>query len=284
MAHLKEDRIDFTKLEKELTAAIDADASYWRVNGAKIRAMEQRVETYDQFRDLVAAAHIKPLEKKDKISQSKRHQPWNPFSSSNSTTSSSTSPQETGDQVQSSITKVKIPKNGHEFTKEWRNRKKTSGSCYSYMLDLGGDTLAKIFRAEISFGLLGEIITTLNDHAEEKHCGKIADILVCLTRAGRFSLSLDFLNKSEKQALSELMGKLEQWRQAVDRTEEDSVAAEENEEGTKSEDCKKERLEGDKREEGEQEEGTVEIAQESGAQFSSEDIVKLKELYKLSEK
>lgn len=147
------------------------------------------------------------------------------------------------------------------------------------MLDLGGDTFAKIFRAEISFGLLGEFITTLNNHAEERHCGKIADILVCLTRAGRFGLSLDFLNKSEKQALSELMGKLEQWRQAVD-----SVAAEENEEGTKTEDCKRETLEGVDREEGEQEEGTGEIAQEGCAQFSSEDIVKLKELYKLSEK
>lgn len=152
------------------------------------------------------------------------------------------------------------------------------------MLDLGGDTLAKIFRAEISFGLLGEIIITLNDHAEERHCGRIADILVCLTRAGRFSLSLDFLNKSEKQALSELMEKLEQRRQAFDRTEEDRVTAEENEEGTKTEDCKKERSEGDEREEGEQDEGTGEIAQESCAQFSSEDIVKLKELYKLSEK
>ena len=50
MADLKEDWIDFGRLEKELDEAVQKDARYWRENDAKFRAVEQRVETYEQFR------------------------------------------------------------------------------------------------------------------------------------------------------------------------------------------------------------------------------------------
>ena len=50
MADPREDKIDFQKLERELEAAVESDARYWRENDAKMRAVEQRVETYEQFR------------------------------------------------------------------------------------------------------------------------------------------------------------------------------------------------------------------------------------------
>ena len=50
MADPREDRIDFNKLERELEAAVESDERYWRENDAKMRAVEQRVETYEQFR------------------------------------------------------------------------------------------------------------------------------------------------------------------------------------------------------------------------------------------
>ena len=57
--------IDFRKLEKELALAVEADAKYDRENSAKFRAVEQRVGSYEEFRDIVSAAHLKPLERKD---------------------------------------------------------------------------------------------------------------------------------------------------------------------------------------------------------------------------
>ena len=60
-----EDGIDFRKLEKELALAVEADAKYVRENDAKFRAVEQRVGSYEEFRDIVNAAHLKPLERKD---------------------------------------------------------------------------------------------------------------------------------------------------------------------------------------------------------------------------
>ena len=56
---------DFRKLEKELALAVEADEKYLRENDAKFRAVNQRVGSYEEFRDIVSAAHLKPLERKD---------------------------------------------------------------------------------------------------------------------------------------------------------------------------------------------------------------------------
>ena len=61
----EEEEIDFRKLEKELSLAVEADAKYDRENSAKFRAVEQRVSSYEEFKDIVSAAHLKPLDRKD---------------------------------------------------------------------------------------------------------------------------------------------------------------------------------------------------------------------------
>ena len=57
--------INFRRLENELASALEADARYERENSAKFRAVEQRVGSYEEFRDIVAASHLKPLDRKD---------------------------------------------------------------------------------------------------------------------------------------------------------------------------------------------------------------------------
>ena len=79
------------------------------------------------------------------------------------------------------------------------------------MLDIGGESLAKVFKSEISFGLLGEIIGILDEHVVEGDSGKVVDVLMGLSQAGRFGLSLDFLSKGEKEKLTDLVVKLEGW-------------------------------------------------------------------------
>uniref|UniRef100_A0A8C2W1V4 Coiled-coil domain containing 103 n=1 Tax=Chinchilla lanigera TaxID=34839 RepID=A0A8C2W1V4_CHILA len=68
--------VDFKALEKELQAALAADEKYKRENAAKFRAVAQRVPSYEDFRGIVLASHLKPLERKDKMS-GKRTAPWN---------------------------------------------------------------------------------------------------------------------------------------------------------------------------------------------------------------
>ncbi|XP_043327139.1 coiled-coil domain-containing protein 103 isoform X2 [Cervus canadensis] len=72
----RNDVINFKALEKELQAALAADEKYKRENAAKLRAVEQKVASYEEFRGIVLASHLKPLERKDKMG-GKRPVPWN---------------------------------------------------------------------------------------------------------------------------------------------------------------------------------------------------------------
>ncbi|KAM9844198.1 dynein axonemal assembly factor 19 isoform 2-T2 [Aulostomus maculatus] len=77
MANLQRDIIDFSALERELQAAVESDRKYRQENDAKLRAVAQKVASYEEFRDLVLSSHLKPLEKNDK--NFARKQPWNPL-------------------------------------------------------------------------------------------------------------------------------------------------------------------------------------------------------------
>ncbi|KAK7944307.1 hypothetical protein WMY93_000035 [Mugilogobius chulae] len=76
--------IDFRALEKELRGSLRSEEKYQRENAAKLRAVNQRVGSYDEFRSLVLASHLKPLEKHD-LQGAPRKQPWNPVSAGNGT-------------------------------------------------------------------------------------------------------------------------------------------------------------------------------------------------------
>lgn len=44
------DVLNFGKLEREVHDAMSADSKYWVENDAKIRAVTQKVGSYDEFR------------------------------------------------------------------------------------------------------------------------------------------------------------------------------------------------------------------------------------------
>lgn len=50
MARPRRDVIDFPALEKELQGALEAERRYTRENDAKLRAVHQKVATYNEFR------------------------------------------------------------------------------------------------------------------------------------------------------------------------------------------------------------------------------------------
>ena len=50
MVSVKEDIVNFDKLENEVLKAMNADAKYQRENDAKFRAVDQKVASYDEFR------------------------------------------------------------------------------------------------------------------------------------------------------------------------------------------------------------------------------------------
>ncbi|GJQ76102.1 hypothetical protein Trydic_g1852 [Trypoxylus dichotomus] len=65
--------IDNKNLFETLNQAVQADKLYWVQNEAKIRA-SYTSKNYDEFREIVAAAHLYPVQRKD---AHKRKVGWN---------------------------------------------------------------------------------------------------------------------------------------------------------------------------------------------------------------
>lgn len=77
MVSLDTDDIDFEKLLKNLDAAIDSERVYNLQNEAKIRSVNERNATYEDFVNAVKGATLKPVDKKDKLYCNPRDT-WNP--------------------------------------------------------------------------------------------------------------------------------------------------------------------------------------------------------------
>ena len=54
-------QVNFERLEANLNHAVEKEDRYWRENDAKFRAVEQKVNSYEEFEEIVKAAHIKPM-------------------------------------------------------------------------------------------------------------------------------------------------------------------------------------------------------------------------------
>ncbi|XP_043911048.1 coiled-coil domain-containing protein 103 [Protopterus annectens] len=192
--------IDFVALERELQAVLAADEKYRRENDAKFRAIHQKVASYEEFRDIVLASHLKPLERKDKLG-GKKHQPWNSFAL----------PAKQQDNSDSEILEgsAYLPQTAADFYREWRRKAESGVEKYSLLLKIGGEQLGKIFSAEIGFGLLGEFLMVLSENFCSDDQEEVLKILNSFTSTGRFGLNVDFLSTSEKQSCAKLFQRLQ---------------------------------------------------------------------------
>ncbi|XP_053550347.1 coiled-coil domain-containing protein 103 [Bombina bombina] len=190
--------IDFCELERELDAAVAADLKYKRENDAKFRAISQKVASYEEFRDIVLASNLKPLDRKDKLS-GERKQPWNVPATVNHSSGDI-------DSVMLNEELPAEPKNAFEFTRDWRRLK--AENKFDYLLQLGAEKLSRIFHPEISSGLLGEFICILEKNVDNVHQDLVLQILEGLAKTQRFDLNLAFLSKAERDSCQKLFAKL----------------------------------------------------------------------------
>ncbi|XP_076120973.1 dynein axonemal assembly factor 19 [Alosa pseudoharengus] len=194
--------INFSALEKELESAVEADKKYRRENDAKFRALHQKVATYEEFRDIVLASHLKPLDRKDKA-RVPRKQPWNAVAS----TKSCRDPQ-TFEGIQPQPSDFQ-PRTASEFSRDWRRLGSVVGEKYSLLVSLGGEVLRGIFSAEVGFGLLGELLLVLSRGFQPAEWPVVVGLLDGLSRTPRFGLNVSLLSKGEKGACEELFRKIQ---------------------------------------------------------------------------
>ncbi|XP_069733254.1 coiled-coil domain-containing protein 103 [Phaenicophaeus curvirostris] len=191
--------LDAVALERELRAAVAADERRERENAAKLRALHQRVASYEEFRNIVLASHLKPLEKKDKIG--KRDILWNPYAAH------AKAPQASDVEIPQELDQ--LPRTSAEFYRDWRRCLKSGKEKYQLLLELGGEALGRIFQADLGFGLLGEFLTVLAENVCPQDGDAILQILQSLSGTKRFGLNVDLLNELEKESSRDLFRKLQ---------------------------------------------------------------------------
>ncbi|NWR80326.1 CC103 protein, partial [Centropus unirufus] len=191
-------------LERELRAALAADERRERENRAKLRATRQRVGTYEEFRNIVLASHLKPLEKKDKMG--KRNILWNPCAVHAKT------PQASDVEVPQELDR--LPRTSAEFYRDWRRCLKSRKEKYQLLLELGGEALGRIFQADLGFGLLGEFLMVLAENICPQDGDAVLQILQSLSGTMRFGLNVDLLSEAEKESSRDLFRKLQSMSRA----------------------------------------------------------------------
>ncbi|NXU52317.1 CC103 protein, partial [Turnix velox] len=189
-------------LSRELREALAADARRERENEAKLRALRQRVPSFQEFRDIVLASHLKPLEKKDKMDL-RRNVLWNPCAASTK------APQ--GSEVEIAQELDQLPRTSAEFYRDWRRCLKSGKEKYQFLLELGGEALGRIFQADLGFGLLGEFLVVLAENVCHEDREAALQILQSLAGTKRFGLNVDLLSEQEKESRRDLFKKLQSY-------------------------------------------------------------------------
>ncbi|XP_064030643.1 coiled-coil domain-containing protein 103 [Pogoniulus pusillus] len=194
------DGLDTAVLEQELLAAVAADEQRARENEAKLRALRQGVSSYEEFRSIVLAAHLKPLQRKDKVEKG-RNVLWNPCAAQAKALQ--------GSEVEIPQELDQLPGTSADFYRAWRRCAKSSTEKYHLLLALGGEALGRIFQADLGFGLLGEFLKVLSENLCHEDRGSVLQLLQSLAGTGRFGLNVALLSRAEKESSRDLFGKLQ---------------------------------------------------------------------------
>ena len=221
-------RVNVEKLQNQVRRECLAEEKYWRENDAKLRAIEQRVPTYDDFRQMVLASHLKPLDKGETLAQNfKNKSAWNPAHSNAATT---TSEQPIAPPQMSTVERLLSakPNSCLEFRKVWTQFEALTGDedilalKWQFLVNLGDEKLKLIFKSEINGDLLGQFFklfefksnqfNTNDDDSEMTNacvdCNYILKLLDLFSLCNRFKLNLMFLQTTEINSLNVTLNNL----------------------------------------------------------------------------
>lgn len=203
---MSNDGIDFNKLNQEFNKAREADLKYSRENEAKFRAVNQNVGSYEEFRDIVTASHLQPLERDSITKVKSASQPWNTvLIQSHDKHEEEVTPlhEKGGDQTPINSSSIKTR---DEFMKGWQ---KTDNKI-AYILSFDVDFIRFVFKCDIPFNILEKTVEgLLSEISFFDDLQKVVDLLQAFTFSERFCLTVRFLNKKDVENIKKLLQEIE---------------------------------------------------------------------------
>ncbi|RNA41165.1 coiled-coil domain-containing protein [Brachionus plicatilis] len=203
--------INLEKLQNQVDKEILAEQKYLRENDAKLRAVEQRVPTYDDFRQMVLASHLKPLDKGETLrdNMKKGAKVWNSVYSADSKT------KDTGSLNLDNASNLSVdlnPKTNSEFTKIWKifegSTSEKEKLRWNFLKNLGIEKISNLFKVEINGELLGNFFVLFENILKNEFSNESAqfvmELLNFFPKTGRFKLNMMFLKNDDVCACKNL--------------------------------------------------------------------------------
>jgi hypothetical protein len=220
--------IDIAKLQSQVQKECLAEERYQRENSAKFRAIEQKVPTYEDFRQIVLASHLKPLEKGETLAnvKIKNMNTWNTAKTKSiGAETDLNSKSDNNYENKEKLLKLK-PTNNLEFLKIWRllDENYDAEAKWTFLLNVGIELTEKIFSPEINGDMLGKFIrlfaSKLNEGSEtEMNAKLVVDFMNCFTRCQRFSLNKMFLKNEELELCRQIFAEMEKQKEKLDENQ-----------------------------------------------------------------
>ncbi|XP_031845249.1 dynein axonemal assembly factor 19 [Nomia melanderi] len=203
--------IDYASLKAELEQALTADRFYRLRNDAKLRAVEQNVPTYDDFRQMVNAAHLRPLRRDQLSLRAKGY--WNPIAAGHESEPETDYVEFRQERTETRKPDDLIADNSalacDQFTRAWRTIEDRQAK-FRYLESFKDALETKIFPTEIPPALFAELIEVCSETvaATSGTVETVVQILSVLRKCNRFGLTVSFMGEKERTACNQLFRRL----------------------------------------------------------------------------
>ncbi|XP_050712811.1 coiled-coil domain-containing protein 103-like [Eriocheir sinensis] len=203
-----EGSVDSSQLEARLRVGLEADRRYAAENSAKLRGIHS-APTYEEFRQLVLGAHLKPLDRNDKSKV--KPSIWNSFASTATKKTSKSPPQDMENSVYPTDVHYDVnnpPNTSEGLVQLWERL--DLAERLELLRNLSPQATEKLAGGLVAGGLLGDAITTLLAFTPTvSDVVMVVNMLHALTLAKRFSLSVTLVCGEERWAWGRLLEKLQ---------------------------------------------------------------------------
>ncbi|KAL3660082.1 hypothetical protein V7S43_015004 [Phytophthora oleae] len=201
---------DTAALQQELAQALEDDRLYKLTDNMKKRAIHTAAN-YDEFKNLVACADLKPISQKELRDFSKAERQTNILFKKKISRKKSANER----RFQPAVPALDIPPaSAIDFCRNWKRYLKTTDAKYRYLQLTAPERLASMFRADIDSDLMAEIVEVLvaswhqkavDTSPEEPSQATFAlAIMMALSQTARLSLILDFFEDHQTEKMREL--------------------------------------------------------------------------------
>ncbi|CAK4700350.1 hypothetical protein LEN26_003356 [Aphanomyces euteiches] len=213
MASIYEGTFDTAALQKELAIALEEDRKYKKTDEMKKRAIHTAA-SYDEFRNFVLCADLKPVSSKDLQNLSKSDRRRNRMYQTKPNNQLDASRAKT----LSACKKTTPPDTSGDFLRTWRRSCPTHRDKYQFMRLTTPARFQKMFASELEADLMIQLIECMSEEFENinpandiddfehelDHVGFTVDMLDMMVSTGRFNLILTFFDANQAEKVARL--------------------------------------------------------------------------------